>query len=291
MPRFVAARAGLLLSVLLLAGCLPDFRRKAEPSIPPRPPEVEAPAELVYINFAVVECPLGDEYLNRELWQEGDESVVPLELVLHLENNGLRACRLGGTLPPRLLKLLTSRRTCPQPRRLRTLPGQPAQLVMGPRREGCQFELQSGDGPRHVELKGAECLFEALPRVADGELSLKFTPQARYGEVRRRAEAERAPDGSLRWALANKPPTEDYPAVAFEVSLSPGEFLVLGPRVERKGTLGATWFAGENESGPTQKLIVLRAARVGGTREEGTRVKGGPIALQVREPMVRGMRP
>jgi hypothetical protein len=142
-----------------------------------------------------------------------------------------------------------------------------------------------------VELKGAECLFEALPRVQDGELNLKFVPQAQYGEVRRRADAERAPDGSLRWALAKKPPTEDYPAVALEVSLSPGEFLVLGPRMGRKDTLGATWFAGENESGPTQKVIVLKAARVGGTRE-GAKVNGGPIALQMREePMVRGMMP
>jgi hypothetical protein len=291
MSTSVAARAGLMLSLLLLAGCLPDFRRKEEPPIAPRPPVVEAPAELVYIDFAIVECPLGDDYLNREVWQEGDEGVVPMDLVLQLEANGLRACRLGGALPPRLQGLLTSRRTCPQPRRLRTLPGQPTQLVMGPRREVCQFEVQGGDGPQRLALKGAECLFEVLPRVIDGELMLKFVPQARYGEVRRRADAETAPDGSLRWGLAKKPPTEGFPTVALDVPLSPGEFLVLGPRMERKGTLGATWFAGENETGPTQKLLVLRAARVGGTREEGATAKGGPIALQVREPTVRGLRP
>lgn len=290
------ARLGVILPLALLAGCgVLDSRQKAELPLAPRPPVVEAPSEMVYIDFAVVERPLGDEYLNRGLWEAGDEGVVPLESVLQLESNGLRACRLGGSPPPELQALLAAgpslRQPRHQPRRLRTQPGQPVQLALGPKRDTCRFELRPGDGPQKVELKGVECVFEVLPKLSDGELSLRFVPQARYEEVRRRADAEVAPDGSLRWGLAKKAPAEGFPAAALEVKLAPGEFLVVGPRMDRRGTLGATWFAGENESGPTQKLIVLRAAWVSGTREEGTGPNNGAIALQVGEAKVRGMRP
>lgn len=274
--------------LLLLAGCMGDVRRKAEPP-PERTPE--ATAESVFIDAALVEQPLGDEFLTRGLWDAGDEQLVSLEQLPVLENNGLRACRLGGMLPSRLQALLTSKRSCPQPRRLRTVPGKAVNFAVGPRRGSCEFELHTVGGTVAVKLEGVQCGFEILPNVTgEGELVLRLQPQATLDESRRRPGAERTPAGALRWALEEKPPTEEYQELAFDVAVAPGEFIAIGPGMSRPGTLGPAWFLGEGDNGAVQRVLILRAVRVVGSREE-VEERRGPVALQAGRLAVRGVSP
>ena len=93
-----------------------SYRRTPPPVAPAREIQTQ---QLVALDVAVVECPYGDRYLEEELWQGGDEH-IDLDVQPILEENGLRVCRIGGVLPARLQALLSSPRSCAQPRRLRT---------------------------------------------------------------------------------------------------------------------------------------------------------------------------
>src|SRR5947209_5530834 len=119
----------LLLSVVLalsagVAGCsfFGDKERGPVRHEARLPPEGAPGGELVYLDVALVGQPAGDDFLERGVWEAGDEQGVDLETKPALEENGLRVCQVGGLLPARLQALLSSQRSCPDPRRLRAEP-------------------------------------------------------------------------------------------------------------------------------------------------------------------------
>src|SRR5262249_48061548 len=122
-----AAALGLALLTGALAGC---FTGRGERSLTraasQRPFEGPTGADGVQLQGAVVERPLGDRFLNFELWELGDEQGVNLERKPVLEENGFRVCQIGGLPPAGLQALLTSPRSCPDPRLVRGRAGEPA---------------------------------------------------------------------------------------------------------------------------------------------------------------------
>ena len=71
--------------------------------------------------MALLECPLGDPFINRELWKSTDEMMVDAERRIALEQNGLRVGQIVSMTPGALQDLLKSERACLNPRR-RLLP-------------------------------------------------------------------------------------------------------------------------------------------------------------------------
>src|SRR5207302_1139434 len=51
------------------------------------------------IKVALIERPLGDDFINQRLWQHADELIVDLEKHGALEENGFRIGQLVGTPP------------------------------------------------------------------------------------------------------------------------------------------------------------------------------------------------
>src|SRR5208282_1114763 len=134
----------LLLGCLggLLLGCasgqeshstswLDRFRQGAVPRGP----------DVVHMEVALIERPLGDNYLNRDLWTAADEQVVPSESRAILEDNGFRVAQIGGITPADLQTLLTSKRSCANPQHLVMHAGKPTQLVIGPALGVCRFQV------------------------------------------------------------------------------------------------------------------------------------------------------
>jgi hypothetical protein len=280
------SRAAVALTLLWLAGCASNVSHK-QPPAPPPPPK-SAAQEYVYIDSALIEQPLGDPYLGEGLWEAGDEQFVGLENLPLLEDNGIRVCRLGGSLPPKLLALMSSKRSCPQPRRSRSLPGETVTLAIGPRRSELAFTLHAR-GEEEVRLNDVECGFEVnATAIEGGKLQLRLVPQARHVEGRRRAGVETTAEGLMRLALEARAPTDDFPVAAIEVPLAPGEFAVLGPRMSRQGTLGPAWFLGNEESGPVQRVLVLRAAYVAPEKGAPGPALAGPLASQAGRATIRG---
>jgi hypothetical protein len=284
---------GLLLGLLTatLLGCtsgpvmhstawLDRFRRGALPSGP----------DAVQIDIALIERPVGDRTLNDKLWSLADEQVIDIDQKALLEDNGFRVGQIGGLPPPELQSLLTSERSCTNARRLTSRAGESKPLALGPELAKCSFRVQRNGEPALVTLEQAQCVLEMTPTLtADGRTKLRFVPMVQHGETRQTVCP--APDHS-GFMLHSERATEPYPNLAWEVTLAPNEYVVIGGRYEQRETLGNQYFVRPDEEKPVQRLLVIRTNRAAppeatvGT--EGTAPLAPPLASQASWSTVRG---
>jgi hypothetical protein len=102
-------------------------------------------------------------------------------------------------------------------------------------------------------------VLQVVPTFTEnGKVRLQFTPQILHGE--RVPNPTAAPDGSgyiLQWQQA----TATYQALAWEVTLAPNEYVVVGTRFDREECLGHLCFLRRDEPTPVQRLLVIRTSR------------------------------
>lgn len=267
-----------------LAGCLPARSESGGMlSVSRRPVVGNANGDVVHLDIAVIERPVGDRYLNRALWDLADEQVIGLERKPAVEDNGFRVGTIGGMLPSDLLALLTSERSCINPHRVRLRAGNSTPVVVGPTWRQCRFELRPEGRVTPVELDNAVCTFDVVPRLSDeGKIALRFTPVIKHGETRLEPRAIRDPSGEHRWDLRAEQPAETYAALSWEVAITPGEFLVIGTRLDGPDTIGHRYFLHTETTARIQRMLVLRAGRSleeVPSAEIGSR-NAAPLALQ-----------
>jgi len=255
-------------------------------------------ADVVQLDVAMIERPVGDRYLNQGLWEAADEQVVPLEKKAVLEDNGFRIGQIAGCPPAPLMDLLTSEVTCVNPRRLQLHAGGTTTLVLGPDLADCVFQLQPDNDTKPVTLHQAQCTLAVVPSLtSDGRTRLRFTPQVLHGDnaVVFRSAADRS-----GWVLQEQRPRENYEGLAWEVTLTPNEFLVIGGRFDEPQTLGNQCFVRQGEKTPVQRLLAIRTGRVlpGLTDDptprgtpEATPGEARPLAYQAAWTTVRGSSP
>jgi hypothetical protein len=250
-------------------------------------------SDVVQIDLAVVQRPLGDRYINQDLWDPADEQGVSLEHKAVLEENGFRVCQVSGLPPAGLQALLTSERSCPDPRRISLHAGSPAPVALGPVWKQCRFRLKQGDQATAVDLADAQCVLEVVPTLSeDGRTLLRFTPHVKHGQARRAPHPSKDAEGALRWEWDEKQPDEVYPWLAWELTVAPSEYVVVGTRLDREGTLGQRCFLGPEGAAPVQRLLVIRTTPcpdAGGGEKPVTRVP--PLALQASWTCARGSCP
>src|SRR5262245_49837378 len=193
--------------------------------------------DVVQIDVALIEVPAGDNFLNGDLWQFVDEQVVPLETKALLEDNGFRVGEVGARPPQELLELLTEKRTNPDPHRLLLRAGQSDRsLDLGPARVKSSFQIHQGEQSPVLNLDDAQWSLLTVPELLkDGRVRLTFTPQVRYTDRERMPWRPRADHAG--WTRETQA-TETYAGLGWDVTLAPGEFLVIGARYDRPGTLG-----------------------------------------------------
>jgi hypothetical protein len=260
-----------------------------------RPTHVPEGPDVVVLEVALLERAIGDPFINEGLWQSADEQAVPLERKAILDDNGFRIGQIGGLTPAGLQTLLTSERSCVNPRRLFPRAANATTISLGPKLAACRFDLHQDGLPVAVALEGAECTLEVVPALAaEGQTRLQFTPRIRHGETKLLPRA--APDQS-RWMLQEDRPTETYPLLGWEVTLAPNEYLVVGTRLDRPGSLGHQCFVRPKEAAPVQRLLVLRSSRVGhdlptesadAPEDDPSRSISPPLALQAGWVSARG---
>lgn len=240
----------------------------------------EAPAgHTIVVDMAFLERPASDEFLNQGLWDLGNEQCIDLDTKPLLEENGLRVGQIGGMLPPRLQALLKSPRSCPDPRRLRADLDNPTPIQVGAPRARLVFEARHHGQGRTVELSDATCFFEVIPTVdPEGGIRLRFTPRVRHGKAQAEPRVARDAGGVLRWAVEVKEPIEDFPQLGWELPVTSDEYVLIGPRLDRPGTLGTAYFLAAD--GGTQKLLVLRASKLSSREVDETLTQSPPLALQ-----------
>lgn len=226
------------------------------------PPAFRGPVgpDVVQIDVALLERPVGDRYVNDDIWALADEQIVPLEHKDILAENGLRIAQIGGILSPDFLALLTSERSNPDPRRHQVRAGQPVTLPIGPVREQSTLRVSTtrdSDGQRAV--KNAQFELIAMPSLGDdNKVRLTFMPQVRLGETK--LVIKPAEDGS-GWSCQEQPVSDKYKELSWETTLAPGTYLLVGCWIDRRQTFGSECFVRADEARPVQRMLVLRAFR------------------------------
>jgi hypothetical protein len=270
------------LGVLLLGGCLTGHAVPSASWLPRAGPVAGADVpDVVQLDVFLVEGDLADRFLDREVWSLADDQVIPLEQKGLLDQNGFRVGQVGGVAPAALQAVLGSKRTCPDPRRILQPAGQPARLSAGPALDRAAFRVFLDDRAAPVELEQADCALVAVPSPAgDGRTRLHFTPEVRHG----RAAVVPGPTlDRTAWMVHTEQPTEAYPALGWELTLGPQEYVVVGGRVDRPDTLGYRSFIRPQEDPPRQRLLVLRTARPA--------PRAGPDAPAAEDPSARRLSP
>jgi hypothetical protein len=224
-----------------------------------RPLQVPAGADIVRMDVALLERRAGDAYLNEGLWTLADEGGVPLESRATLEENGLRIGQIGGLPPPELLALLTSERSCANPRQIRLHAGDAKDLLLGPVLPACRFQLRPDGESDPVALEQAQFMLTVVPTLTrDGRVCLHFTPQVEHGEAQLVAGPAADHSGMV---LQRQRAVNRYNALSWDVTLAPNEYVVVGARAQRRESLGYQAFVRPQESPPVQRLLVIRTSR------------------------------
>lgn len=258
------ARALLLGLLSLSLGCLNGQTVHKTAWLKRAPFSHSAPQgeDLVVMYVALLEVPVGDRYINDELWGQVDEQVVGLELKPILEENGLRVAQVAGIIPTRLRALLTSDRSCINPHRLLLHAGATTTLHLGPTQPFCQFELHEGGETREIALKKAQCAVLVKPALTrDGRTKLRFVPRVEHGDTHFRPRPSKDSTGVLTWEQQEERPAQTFDALAWDVVLAPNEYVLIGARYDRPGTLGQQSFICRDPQAPAQRLLAIRTAR------------------------------
>ena len=283
----------LALGAVALTGCFTTPPDRSVSRFEARLPFTSfAGEDVVQLDVYLVERPIADGCINREVWELGDEQVLQDRKSI-LAENGLRACVLGETPPDGLQALLHSERSCPNPRRRRLHVGRPAAVVLGPPAPDLHFQLRQDGRASDVRLEQAQCILQVTTRLTDdGQMALHFTPAVRHGEPAATPRPVQDPSGTLRWDVQTEQPTEVYRGLDWDLTVAPGVYIAVGALPDREDALGPAAFIGE---GPprTQRLVVLRPSRAvpdDGPKEE-TDGRAPPLTSQAGRVSARGAAP
>jgi hypothetical protein len=253
---------------------------------------------VIQLETYLVEGSAGDAYLNQELWSLTDDQVLRLEQKALLEDNGFRFGQIGGFTPNGLQSLLTSEKSCANPRRIQTHAESPTRLSLGPILAHCQFDILQEEHKVTLQLDHAECGLVVVPSLtSDGRIHLKFTPEVRHSKQ----PVMPQPIEQTTWVFQKQQAIESFSQLSWDVTLAANESVVLGGRFDRPDTLGHQCFVRLNETNPKQRLLVIRTALppTGGAPdaspadadEETAAHLAPPLALQAAWTRIRGSAP
>jgi hypothetical protein len=268
--RMRACAAGLLLATL--AGCW--FARPTMKSTwldKLRPFHGMTGPDVVILEVSLLELPLGDRYVNQEMWTGADEQFLSPELRILQEENGFRVAMLHGRPPDRLQSMLGNERFNRNSRQRRLRSGDTTTLDIGTKLELCEFELTTDGGTQSLKLEQPFCQMQVHPVIEnDNRIRISFAPQIQHYDNKRLPSISAA---SIL-PLQNHRVTDPYPALKFDVTLGSNEWVVVGARYDKPKSLGFQFFVQPEAEKPVQRLLVLRAARG----------DGGVSALPVSKP-------
>jgi hypothetical protein len=165
-----------------------------------------------------------------------------------------------GITPAGLQTLLTSKRSCANPRRIFVHVGKPTNLILGPPSEHCEFRI--GSAKERCTLAQAEFTLRVVANSdSKNGLRLQLVPEIRHGA--NRLFPEPAPDRT-GFLLQVERPMRSFSELSCETALAPNQYLVLGARLDAPQSLGFQCFFRRDEPAPVQRLLVLRASHTGG---------------------------
>ncbi len=261
------------------------------------PGEATESADVVVLDVFLCEATLGDTYIDQDLWKLADDQVISLEHKAVLEHNGFRVGQVGGVAPAGLQTLIASKKSCPDPRRIRQHCGKSTRISLGPVSPQSQFQLHSAERAEASELENAEFSLLVVPSPSsDGRTRLRFTPEVVHGK----SAMLPTPSGDRSsWMFQKQQPGQEYASLSWDVTLAMNEHAIVGGRFERLDTLGRACFIRPDEKPPRQRLLIIRASRPTTAIAQdtfhltnaSTEKLSPPLALQAAWTTIRGVSP
>jgi hypothetical protein len=237
-------------------------------------PPLQAAGDTVGLEIVFLKLPADAPSEIAPMWDEIDETPLPVDLRRRLAANGVR-CGLFGTQMPTPLKQLIDDLTVPAAddlqeglpvsagpvqtcRRLQSRTGQRSELLASDVLPEMAVLLARNGQVGGQTYREAQCMW-ALTTTAQaaGRVRLQLTPEVHYGQPQNQYVGQSS--GIFRQITAR--PRETFDDLRIETLLSPGQTLVLAATDPVRG-LGQHFFAyGAGTQAAGQKLLLVRLAR------------------------------
>lgn len=234
-------------------------------------PTLRPASDAIQLQVVFIERPVDDTLASQLVWQELDQiGALPPATRTLLLDHGFRVGQTGASPPPALQTLLglTEEVTSGDPaeerlmrgRRMGLRSGNETELLTNDTVAQCQMKFLMNGQEETLDYQQARCLFRLKPvRQQDGWVRLDFTPEVHHGDSRMRPTPNE--DG---WALRGSQKVDVRHALKFSVTLTTGEFVVIGCAGKAADTPGNRFFQRETENaGRQQRLLVVRVADAG----------------------------
>ncbi|QVL32180.1 hypothetical protein KIH39_25650 [Telmatocola sphagniphila] len=250
---------GLLAALLFctsLTGCLDSkstrpsdwldrFRQSAGPSGP----------NALFIEYALIERPMADLKLDKEIWADADEQVVEVEKRATVESNGYRVGRFGNVLPSSLQSMIANPQTDVGHRQRRLYFDSEFRLVVSKPVPKCDLlipGLEAPDGGKTTFFDADFGILFTAKKDGEDKILLEFTPEIQ--------SLDRKNGSYVIWAASKM--SNKLTNLSWKISLNPDEHIIIGTSPLREDTVGYRSFAyGEGKEG-RQRILLLKAGRM-----------------------------
>lgn len=236
-------------------------------------PALRPAADAVQLQIVFIERPSDDALASKLVWQELDQiGALPPATRTLLIDHGFRVGQTGASPPPTMQTLLglteevlsndLNDDRLIRGRRMGLRSGQETELATNDSVPECRMTYVSGGQEETIEYLQARCVLRLKPvRQQDGWVRLEFTPEIHHG-----ASQMRPTPSDEGWALRGGQKIDVRHALKFSVTLSTGEFVVIGCDGKNIDLPGSRFFRRETENaGEQQRLLVVRVADAGMT--------------------------
>lgn len=293
-----ARLTALGLVLLLSAGCFSPRENRISRL---RTSSPTSGGDGIYLDYLLVERTAGDAYLDRKMWNEIDEMVIPVDARPVTRSNGFRVGVIGGLISPEIQTLIANPKNQQDVRRRQSAFAVPKPLTVGGVIPHAEFNvsLPNEEQPKAYKLDQVQCGLSITAWEGEGgKVRLEFVPEVSYHDKK-----HWIPPGAVGAGWLREKPLERFNDLGWEVSLSPSEYLILGTKYEAESTLGHRFFLGESNRQPVQRILILRVGKLKQTVplgdffvEESLRRSGGeskavPLALQASSSTLRPNHP
>lgn len=262
-----------------LASCMPiQSVGRSIGFVKPKVPEFPRGPDVLLARFHPLIVPIGDRYANEEVWTAADEQILPADVRVRLQENGLRVGLIAsGRTPDGLQRLLSSQKSNPDNNSYDYSRQDGAAIKTKPLVETPRFEcpLRLEDSTEAKRFDQAKCQFEIVP-TADGadKVKLVFTPQIEFDD----GEKWQRLNPNLALPIQGQRSTESFVPLRFEVSVGANDFVIVGGRYDKPQSIGFKFFVTPDPERPAQRLLAVRAGRMKPSKPTPEAPKATPAA-------------
>ena len=261
-------RRSRLLSVLAtgcltLAGCVQDATTLVESNawsrLKPKRPQVNP--DTVEVKYIFIDREEGNELINQAIWAEADEQIISLETKALLNDNGLRVGKLASRLSPEVMKLLENANGKAEGRLHGTRSGSTFKIQTTNVVPNWTLFTVNENSTRAEALNDAQGYFLLTPTIGESDVvDLSILPEVAYGKPVNNQTPVPDMNGGWRYR-SNARETRSYPAMRISVSVTSGDYLLIGGLLERPGTVGERFFTRDEDGTRRQTVLLVRLLR------------------------------